>query len=447
MRMYDIIEKKKRGMELTKDEIRFVIEGYTDEKIPDYQMAAFLMAVCFQNMTTEEVYELTMAMMESGDILDLSAIEGIKVDKHSTGGVGDKTTLIVGPIVAALGIPVAKMSGRGLGHTGGTIDKLESIAGFNTSVELDKFMKQVNRTKIAIAGQTAKLAPADKKIYALRDVTATVDNIALISSSIMSKKLASGADAIVLDVKCGSGAFMKEESLACELAQTMVNIGRRAGRKMTAVITDMNEPLGRYVGNSLEVYEAVIALMGNGEEKLMKVCNTLAAYMLMAADVANDYNHALSMINEVIENGKALEKLIQLIEEQGGDSKFIRNPELLPKGSHVTEFIAEEDCIVKELNAELVGKACMTLGGGRETKESEIDLSVGIYLNKKTGEFIKKGEALATVYASDEGKAVQAIQLLRKAYITDSKVTAGASEMAHNTGINKSDKMIIKIIC
>ncbi len=433
MRMYDVIEKKKRGFELTREEIRYVIEGYTQGEIPDYQMSALLMAVCFTNMTDLETYELTMAMMESGDKLDLSSIDGIKVDKHSTGGVGDKTTLIVGPIVAALGIPVAKMSGRGLGHTGGTIDKLESIPGFNTSVALEDFMHQVNSIKIAVAGQTAKLAPADKKIYALRDVTATVDNIALISSSIMSKKLASGADAIVLDVKCGKGAFMKDEASACELAETMVDIGRKAGRKMTAIVTAMNEPLGRYVGNSLEVYEAVMSLMGQGDKKLMKVCNILAAYMLIAAEVAVDYEQAQLMINEVIQNGKALNKLVQLVEAQGGNDDFIKNPNLLPRGKQVVKLISENDGLVTSLNAELVGKVCMALGGGRETKESEIDLSVGIYLDRKTGETVKKGEVLATIYATDEHKAKQALRLLKNAYTIEDEA------------INESEEMIIKI--
>ena len=442
MRMYDIIEKKKRGKELTRDEIRFVIDGYTQGEIPDYQMSALLMAICFKNMTDEEVYELTMAMMESGDILDLSSIDGIKVDKHSTGGVGDKTTLIVGPIVAALGIPVAKMSGRGLGHTGGTIDKLESIKGFNTSVTLENFINQVNSVKIAIAGQTAKLAPADKKIYALRDVTATVDNIALISSSIMSKKLASGADAIVLDVKCGRGAFMKNEALAYELAETMVSIGKRAGRKMTAIITDMNEPLGRYVGNSLEVYEAVMSLMGNGDEKLMKVCETLAAYMLIAANVEDDYEQAYQKVREVVKNGKALEKLVQLVEAQGGDSNYIKEPDKLPRGSQVIKLLSENNSRVTSLDAELVGNACMVLGGGRMTKESEIDLSVGIYLDKKTGEYVKAGEPLATIYASDERKALHAMELLKSAYNT----TEVKINELDNTNTNDTDSMIMKII-
>ena len=438
MRMYDIIEKKKRGNALTREEIRFVVEGYVDGVIPDYQMSALLMAICFSKMNDEETYELTMAMMESGDRLDLSAIEGIKVDKHSTGGVGDKTTLIIAPIVAALGVPVAKMSGRGLGHTGGTIDKLESINGFNTSMELAAFMNQVNDIKIAVAGQTAKLAPADKKIYALRDVTATVDNISLIASSIMSKKLASGADAIVLDVKCGKGAFMKSKEDACKLAETMVNIGKSAGKHMTAVVTDMNEPLGRWVGNSVEVYEAVMALMNKGEEKLMQVCKVLAKHMLIAADVTQDDATAEQMIDEVIANGKALEKLVELVEAQGGDSAYIKQPEKLSRGAIVEQVFADKDGVVSVLDAELIGKACMSLGGGRETKTSDIDLSVGIYLDKKLGEEVKEGEPVATIYGTKEESVKRAKELIEKAYVIDND--------SHRDMTAIADSMVIKVI-
>lgn len=437
MRMYDIIEKKKRGYALTREEIRYAIEGYTNGNVPDYQMSALLMAIYFSKMNSEETYELTMAMMESGDLLDLSAIDGIKVDKHSTGGVGDKTTLIIGPIVAALGVPVAKMSGRGLGHTGGTIDKLESIAGFNTSVELNTFMKQVNDIKIAVAGQTAKLAPADKKIYALRDVTATVDNISLIASSIMSKKLASGADAIVLDVKCGKGAFMKDEESACELARTMVDIGKSAGKKMKAIVTDMNEPLGRWIGNSVEVYEAVKALGNIGERKLMEVCNVLASHMLIAAGIARQYDDAKIMVNDAIESGRALDKLAQLVEAQGGDGNYVRKPELLPRGRIIRKVKATRKGCIISLDAELVGKACMSLGGGRETKDGEIDLSVGIYLDKKTGETVEKDEAIATIYGSDEDKVNVAYSVLERAYTIEDNVDL------YN---NSNENMIIKII-
>ena len=416
MRMYDIIDKKKRGNILTKDEIDFVIEGFTKGSIPDYQMSAFLMAVWFMGMNEDETYNLTMAMRDSGDKLDLSKIQGIKVDKHSTGGVGDKTTLIVGPIVAALGVPVAKMSGRGLGHTGGTIDKLESIEGFSTSISSEQFINQVNEIGIAVAGQTANLAPADKKIYALRDVTATVDNISLIASSIMSKKLASGADAIVLDVKCGNGAFMKDEEMACRLAEAMVDIGKCAGKNVTAIVTDMNEPLGRYVGNSLEVYEAVKCLSGEGDEKLMEVCRVLAAYMLMSAKKAEDYPNAVAMVEEVISSGAALNKMKEFVEAQNGKKSLIDDISLLPRAEIQLQVYAPTSGYIDSMNTELVGKACLALGGGRDTKDSVIDLSVGIYLNKKTGEYVSEGDVVATLFASDEGKGQEARIILQKAY-------------------------------
>lgn len=424
MRMYDIIEKKKRGNALSKEEICFIVDGYTNGRIPDYQMSAFLMAVCFMGMNSDETYELTMAMMESGDRLDLSAIEGIKVDKHSTGGVGDKTTLILGPIVAALGVPVAKMSGRGLGHTGGTIDKLESIEGFKTSIELDEFMAQVNNVGIAVAGQTACLAPADKKIYALRDVTATVDNISLIASSIMSKKLASGADAIVLDVKCGNGAFMKDEESATKLAEAMVDIGRKAGKHMTALVTDMNEPLGRWVGNSVEVYEAVMCLKGEGDEKLMTVCKQLAGYMLIAAGKACNYEQAEQMIEGVIADGSALAKMIEFVNAQGGNGSIIEEPKQLPRAAQVEKIVADTDGTVVAIDAEKIGKVCMALGGGRETKESQIDLAVGIYLDKKIGETVSAGEAIVTLYGNDANKIKTASQMVREAYIIAKEKTS-----------------------
>lgn len=416
MRMYDIIEKKKRGFALDRREIRYVIEGFTAGNIPDYQMSALLMAIWFNGMDKTETYELTMAMAESGGRLDLSGIEGIKVDKHSTGGVGDKTTLIVAPIVAACGVSVAKMSGRGLGHTGGTIDKLESIEGFNTSISMEQFIKQVNDINIAIAGQTADLAPADKKIYALRDVTATVDNLSLIASSIMSKKLASGADAIVLDVKYGNGAFMKDYNSAKKLAEEMTDIGKSAGKKVYAVISDMNQPLGRYVGNSVEVYEAVMCLKGEGDKKLISLSRELASHMLTAAGVADSIPEAMEMIDSVIKDGKALEKLAELVRAQGGNDELIRNPERLPKAPIELELIAENKEYVASMDTEKIGKACLALGGGRETKDSPIDLSVGIYLDKKTGELAEKGEALATIYASDMGRGERALELLREAY-------------------------------
>ena len=417
MRMYDLIEKKKQGFVLSKEEIEYVVEGYTNGDISDYQMSAFLMAVWFQGMNKEETYELTMAMMNSGDVLDLSAINGIKVDKHSTGGVGDKTTLILGPIVAALGVPVAKLSGRGLGHTGGTIDKLESIPGFKTSIESEDFINQINSIHIAVAGQTANLAPADKKIYALRDVTATVDNLSLIASSIMSKKLASGADAIVLDVKCGNGAFMKNEESAKALALEMVEIGKSAGKNIMAVVTDMNEPLGRYVGNSLEVYEAIMCLSGKGDDKLMKVSKTLAAYMVVFAGKAGDVEEAMKMVDEVITNGSALKKMVEFVAMQGGDAGYILDPELLPKGEVVVEFKAKNCGYVESIQAELVGKACLCLGGGRKTKEDIINPSVGLFLNKKIGEYVEEGHTLVTIYADDNMKADECKGLLNQAYV------------------------------
>ncbi len=417
MRMFDVIEKKKRGGILSKEEIEFVVKGYTDGSIPDYQMSALLMAICFVGMDEQETYELTMAMMNSGDRIDLSSISGVKVDKHSTGGVGDKTTLILGPIVAALGVPVAKMSGRGLGHTGGTIDKLESIPGFKTTVALDDFMHQVNTVGIAVAGQTASLAPADKKIYALRDVTATIDNLSLIASSIMSKKLASGADAIVLDVKCGNGAFMKCENDAIELAEAMVRIGRMAGKHMTALVTDMNEPLGRWVGNSVEVYEAVKCLQGQGDEKLMEVCRALAAHMLMAAGRAGNVEQALDMVDKVVADRSAFRKMCDFVKAQGGDTSVIEDPEKLPKGKLVCTIKAYKSGMVQSIDAHMIGKACMALGGGRETKDSQIDLSVGIYLDKKVGETVSEGDTIATVYASQMEKANISAEMIKNAYV------------------------------
>ena len=397
MVMYDLIEKKKKGLALDKEEIEYVVNGYTKGEIPDYQMSAFLMAVWFQGLNKEETYELTMSMMRSGDVLDLSNINGIKVDKHSTGGVGDKTTLILGPIVASLGIPVAKLSGRGLGHTGGTIDKLESIPGFRTSVDSEAFVNQINSIHMAVAGQTANLAPADKKIYALRDVTATVDNLSLIASSIMSKKLASGADAIVLDVKCGNGAFMKDEESAILLAKEMVEIGKSAGKNITALVTDMNEPLGRYVGNSLEVYEAIMCLRGEGDEKLMEVSKSLAAHMVVLAGKAKNVTEALDMVEETVNNGSAMKKLVEFVAMQGGDAGYIIDPSLLPKGEVLVEYKAKEAGFIDKIQTELIGKACLCLGGGRRTKEDIIDPGVGLYLNKKIGEYVEEGQAIVTI--------------------------------------------------
>ena len=355
MRMYDLILKKRQGNVLTKDEIDWMIREYTDGRIPDYQMSAMMMAICFQGLDKEETYELTMAMAQSGEMLDLSGIKGIKVDKHSTGGVGDKTSLALTPIVASLGIPVAKMSGRGLGHTGGTIDKLESIPGFSTQLTDEQFEEQVNSIGVSIMGQTKNLAPADKLLYALRDVTATVDQISLIASSIMSKKLAAGADAILLDVKTGSGAFMKEKSEAVKLAQEMVDIGKSAGRKMTAVITNMDEPLGMAVGNILEVKEAIDTLKGNGPEDFTELVETLASHMLMLGGVAEKFDDAVSMVRTTIRDGKALAKFKQFVAAQGGDTRYIDHPELFEQAHVIEEIRSEQEGFVEHINAQEIG--------------------------------------------------------------------------------------------
>ena len=409
MRMYDLILKKRQGKPLTKDEIQWMIREYTDGRIPDYQMSALLMAICFQGLDKEETYELTMAMARSGEMLDLSQIQGIKVDKHSTGGVGDKTSLALIPIVASLGIPVAKMSGRGLGHTGGTIDKLESIPGFSTQLEDDAFEEQVNSICISIMGQTKDLAPADKLLYALRDVTATVDQISLIASSIMSKKLAAGADAILLDVKTGSGAFMKEESDAIQLAKEMVEIGKSAGRKMTAVITNMDEPLGMAVGNILEVKEAIDTLKGNGPDDFVELIETLASHMLILGGAVKDFDEGLMRVRESIQSGKALDKFKQFVAAQGGDTKYIDHPELFEQADIIEEIRSEQDGFVGSIDAQEMGICSLILGGGRETKESVIDPTVGLVFSKKVADPVKKGDVLATIYGNDEEKVKQAV--------------------------------------
>lgn len=416
MRMYDLIEKKKSGKELSTEEIRFMIEGITDGSIPDYQMSAMTMAICFQGMNERETVDLTLAMRDSGDVLDLSKISGIKVDKHSTGGVGDKTSLALTPIVAALGVPVAKMSGRGLGHTGGTIDKLECFPGFTTGISEENFLKNVNEIGIAIAGQTANLAPADKKLYALRDVTATVDQMSLIASSIMSKKLASGSDAIVLDVKTGNGAFMKKYEDSVALAKAMVSIGTLAGKKTAAVITDMDQPLGFAVGNSLEVIEAIETLQGRGPEDFKQVVFALGGLMLQLAGRAANQEEAVQLMQSVIDDGSALEKFAEFIRAQGGDASYVYDTSLFPKTAYSMEIKAKEDGFVHRILAEEVGIACMTLGGGRETKESEIDLSVGIILHKKNGDLVKAGETLAVVYGNDKEKMDIAAEKVFHAY-------------------------------
>lgn len=408
MRMYDIIMKKRNGGELSKEEIDFFVEGYTKGTIPDYQVSALMMAVYFQKMTERETYYLTMAMAGSGDLLDLSAIQGIKVDKHSTGGVGDKTSLALTPMVAACGIPVAKMSGRGLGHTGGTIDKLESFPGFTTALTTQQFIHNVNSIGIAIMGQTADLAPADKKLYALRDVTATVDNMSLIASSIMSKKLAAGADRIVLDVKTGSGAFMKQEEDAKALAEEMVKIGKNAGRKTIAVISDMDQPLGFAVGNILEVKEAIDTLKGNGPADFVELCLTLGTQMLLAGGKVSDAKEARTMLEHTITSGSALQKLSEFVAAQGGDADDVFHPERFPEAAIQREIHAPEDGYITAIVCDEVGICSLILGGGRETKESEIDLTVGIILKKKKGDYVQKGDVLAVIHANDEAKAAEA---------------------------------------
>ena len=416
MRMYDLILKKKQGGELSTDEIRYMIEGFTEGSIPDYQMSAMTMAICFRGMTPRETVDLTLAMRDSGDVLDLSGIKGVKVDKHSTGGVGDKTSLALTPIIAALGVPVAKMSGRGLGHTGGTIDKLECFDGFTTALSEEQFAGNVNTIGIAIAGQTANLAPADKKLYALRDVTATVDQMSLIASSIMSKKLASGSDAIVLDVKTGNGAFMKKLEDSRALAKEMVSIGTMAGKKTVAVITDMDQPLGRAVGNSLEVREAIDTLRGEGPADFKEVVFALGSQMLMLAGRAADEKEARALMEGVIEDGSALDKFAQFVRAQGGDAAPVYDTSLLPVAGKTLEVTAKESGYVHRILAEDIGIACMTLGGGRETKESAIDLSVGIILEKKNGDAVSDGEVLATIYGNDDAKMQAAYEKLAHAY-------------------------------
>lgn len=416
MRFYDIIKKKRDGNELSTEEINFFVSSYTQGHIPDYQAAAFLMAVYFQKMSKRETADLTMAMMRSGDTMDLSAIEGVKVDKHSTGGVGDKTTLVLGPLVAAAGVPVAKMSGRGLGHTGGTVDKLESISGFHIELSADKFIQNVNDIKLAVVGQSGNLAPADKKLYALRDVTATVDNISLIASSVMSKKLAAGADAIVLDVKVGRGAFMKNEEEAFKLAKEMVDIGSCVERETIAVITDMNEPLGYAVGNALEVKEAVDTLKGKGPKDLEELCLVLGSQMLVAAKKASNPHHAREILQKLIENGEAFNKFKEFVTAQGGDSSIIDFPEKLPQASIQYQIRSEQRGFVQQIEADTIGLAALVLGAGRETKESIIDLSVGVILRKKIGDFVENDEVIAEIHANSEETAKEAEKMILKAY-------------------------------
>ena len=415
--MTELIAKKRDGGALTTEEIGFMIDGYVRGEIPDYQMSAMCMAILFSGMDDREILDLTMSMMHSGETLDLSPIRGVKADKHSTGGVGDKTSLVLCPMVAACGVKIAKMSGRGLGHTGGTIDKLESFPGFVTGISEERFFENVNRIGIAIAGQTAEVCPADKKLYALRDVTGTVPSIPLIVSSIMSKKLAAGADVIVLDVKCGSGAFMKTPEQARELAEGLTRVGKLAGRKCAAVITDMDEPLGYAVGNALEVREAIDVLAGRtaaGELKSLGL--TLGANMLTLSGLAADETEARAKLEATIADGSALRKLAEMVEAQGGDSRAVYDFSLLPDAAFKREVPSQEGGYIAHIEADDVGLVSMHLGGGRVTKESAIDLSVGVVLHKKVGDRVEPGESLATIHASSEEKAARAEELLRACY-------------------------------
>ena len=431
MRMVEIIAKKRDGGELSEAEIRFFVEGYTKGEIPDYQASALMMAIFLRGMNEKETVALTMAMADSGDHLDLSSIDGVKVDKHSTGGVGDKTSLILTPMVAACGVKVAKMSGRGLGHTGGTIDKLEVFPGFKVDIPTDLFFRNVKENGISIMGQTKDLAPADKKLYALRDVTATVDNLSLIASSIMSKKLASGADAIVLDVKTGSGAFMKTEEDSEALANEMVSIGKGAGRKMAAVVSNMDQPLGLAVGNALEVKEAIETLKGEGPEDITELCYKLGSKMLVLGEKASDEKEAREMLEDAIRSGRALEKLAQFIASQGGDTAAIYDTSKLITARIIREIEAPVSGYISSIACSEIGMCSLILGGGRVTKESDIDLSVGLVLKKKVGDYVNKGETLAVIYANDEAKCREATLRFLSSY------SIGDEEVAHQTLIKK----------
>ncbi|MDE6413824.1 MAG: pyrimidine-nucleoside phosphorylase [Anaeroplasmataceae bacterium] len=426
MRAVDIIIKKRDGFELTKEEIQFFIEGFTNGTIDTYQASALTMAVYFRGMTDLEATYLTESILHSGDVLDLSAIKGIKVDKHSTGGVGDKTSLVVGPLVASLGIKFAKMSGRGLGHTGGTLDKLEAIPGYDINMSEENFIKQVNKIGIALVGQTGELAPADKKLYALRDVTGTVESIPLIASSIMSKKLASGADAICLDVKVGSGAFMKNVEDATKLATLMVNIGKNCGKDMTAILTNMDEPLGLAVGNSLEVVEAIDTLNGKGPKDFTELCLEVAAHLVLAAKLVNTIEEAKKLLQKQIDNKEGLNTLAKLVEAQGGDSSYIYSPEKFKAAKYITEVVAQEDGYVSHIDALAIGNAAMMLGAGRSKIGDSIDHSVGIVLAKKVNDKVCKGDILATLH-SNKADVEETKKLLRSAYqisktLVDSKL-------------------------
>ena len=413
MRMVDLIEKKRDGNELSKEEIEYIVTNYTNGKIPDYQVSALLMAIFYQDMTNEEITNLTLAIANSGDVIDLSSLEGIKVDKHSTGGVGDTTTLILAPLVASVGVTVAKMSGRGLGYTGGTLDKLEAIPGFQIELSDEEFVRIVNESKVAVIGQSGNLAPADKKLYALRDVTATVDSLPLIASSIMSKKIAAGADAIVLDVTTGDGAFMKNIEDARRLAKTMTSIGKLANRETVAVISHMSEPLGEAIGNSLEVVEAIETLQGNGPEDLVEMCYALGSQMVVLAGKAKTTDEARTLLQEALESGKALAKFKEMIQNQGGDPAIVEHPERILTARYTMELPAKQSGVVSKIVANELGIAAMMLGAGRKTKEEDIDHAVGLKLHKKIGDTVTKGESLLTIYSNDE-EITSVIELLYK---------------------------------
>lgn len=422
MRMVDIIANKRDGKELSTEEINFFIDGYTAGDIPDYQASALAMAIFFQDMTDSERASLTMAMVNSGETIDLSGIEGVKVDKHSTGGVGDTTTLVLAPLVGALDIPTAKMSGRGLGHTGGTIDKLEAVKGFHVEITNEEFMEIVNRDKVAVIGQSGNLTPADKKMYALRDVTGTVNSIPLIASSIMSKKIAAGADAIVLDVKTGAGAFMKTDEDAQNLAHAMVRIGNNVGRQTMAVISDMSQPLGYAIGNALEVKEAIDTLKGEGPEDLTELVLTLGSQMVVLAKKAETLEEARELLKEVIANGKALDKFRTFLHNQGGDETVVDHPERLPQAEFVIDVPAKQTGVLSNMVADEIGIAAMLLGAGRATKEDEIDLAVGLMLRKKVGEAVKEGEPLVTIYSNRENVDDVIAKIYANISIADSAV-------------------------
>lgn len=422
MRMIDLIHKKRIGETLSKEEIEWMIAAYTNEEIPDYQMSAFLMAVMFQGMNKEETSYLTLAMVNSGDVIDLSLINGITVDKHSTGGVGDKTSLVLGPLVASVGVPVAKMSGRGLGHTGGTLDKLESIPGLRINIDNDAFIRQVNETKLAIIGQTLSLAPADKKLYALRDVTDTIATIPLIASSIMSKKIASGSDCILLDVKYGDGAFMETKEQAEALAKAMIEIGQSLHKDTRAIISNMNQPLGKAIGNNLEVKEAIATLHGQGPEDLVDLCLQAGAIMLMQAKKVSNKEEGMKLLQLQIENGKAFDSLCAMVKAQGGDIAYLKDPSLFETSKEIIKVVSPKTGYIKNMNALDLGIVSMKLGGGRETKDSIIDMSVGLIVEKKLGDYVREGDVLVKVH-TNTGLSTELKEMIADSYlIIDQKV-------------------------